>query len=89
MDISENLGDIRTGQNIRKIIACRLIWELKSQNLLYQEQRGSHPGSSTLDQIMYLQEHIQHNLSKRRRTLAVFLDITKGFDAAWRHHKII
>ena len=78
-----------------RIILSRLLFFLKSNSILSPRQAGSHPGRSTLDQILYLSQSISNGFNKPRpgsRKILSTMDFLKAFDSVWHpayFHKLI
>jgi hypothetical protein len=68
---------------MERIIANRLHWFLESKNKINQEQAGFRRGCCTTDHIVQLETDVKLAFSKKRSLVAVFLDISKAYDAVW------
>ena len=65
-----------------RIMLSRLLFFLESNF----RQAGSHPGRSTLDQILFLSQSISDGFNKPRlgsRTILSTIDFSKAFDSVW------
>ncbi|GIY31491.1 proteasome subunit beta type-6 [Caerostris extrusa] len=71
---------------MKRIILRRITFHLMNRNMLPQEQYGFRKGHSTIEQILYFVQRARdaHNMKPSRHTMAVFLDLTKAFDKAWK-----
>jgi hypothetical protein len=65
------------------VIANRLHWYLEYKQILNKEQAGLRRGRSTTDHIVQLETDVKLSFSKKRSTVAVFLDISKAYDSVW------
>lgn len=69
---------------LEKIINYRLMWFLESGNFINATQSGFRRNRSTIDNLVALESDIQEAISDRRHSLAVFFDLKKAYDTAWR-----
>lgn len=65
---------------LEKLINCRLVHYLETNNLLSWNQFGFREKLSTVDAIDNLVFHVAENLDNRQKCLGVFLDLAKAFD---------
>ena len=78
-----------------RIILSRLFFFLESNSILSPCQAAFRPGSSILDQILFLSQSISDGFNKprsRSRTILATIDFTKAFDSVWQpslSHKLI
>ena len=63
----------------------RLVWRLESLNMLVPQQYGFRKGRSTVDVLAGLDTAIKTAFAEKRHLLAVFFDLEKAYDTAWRH----
>ena len=68
---------------MERILSNRIQWLLECKCLINREQAGFRRGCSTTDHITQLESHIKQDFSKKRSTVAVFLDISKAYDSVW------
>jgi hypothetical protein len=68
---------------MERILSNRIQWLLECRCLINREQAGFRRGCSTTDHITQLESHIKQDFSKKRSTVAVFLDISKAYDSVW------
>jgi hypothetical protein len=68
---------------MERILANRIQWLLESKKLINKQQAGFRRGCSTTDHIIQLESQIKQDFSKKRSTVAVFLDISKAYDSLW------
>ena len=73
-----------TGKLLERLINKRLLWHLESNNLLSPTQTGYRQHRSTEDQLAYLTQDIQDGFSDKKKSLAVFFDLSKAFDTVWK-----
>ena len=71
---------------MEKILNARLVHFLESQNLLSPFQFGFRKARSTLEPLTKLQSHIYEAFEQKNHTIAVFFDIQKAYDTAWRYN---
>jgi hypothetical protein len=71
------------GKLLEKILLTRIIHKVGGCGLLQDEQFGFRPKHSTSLQLAHLIERITRNISEKRLTGAVFLDVAKAFDTMW------
>ncbi|GBN82501.1 putative RNA-directed DNA polymerase from transposon X-element, partial [Araneus ventricosus] len=70
---------------LEKMINCRLMYFLETNNLLHPFQSGFRRGRSTLDNILSLETDIRLAFLQRKHLIAVFFDIEKAYDRTWRY----
>ncbi|XP_046684667.1 uncharacterized protein LOC124370426 [Homalodisca vitripennis] len=69
---------------LERMVNRRLIWFLEKNNLLSREQCGFRQGRSTLDLMVSLETTIRDAFLERKQVVAVFFDLEKAYDTAWR-----
>nr|CAI5849124.1 unnamed protein product [Callosobruchus analis] len=72
------------GKVMEKMVNERLSWVLEQGHFLTEHQSGFRKDKSTLDQLVYIENHIQEGFLKRKHTVAIFFDIVKAYDMTWR-----
>ena len=72
------------GKLMERILNKRLIWCLKSNNILAPSQTGYRSHRSTEDQLMLLSQEIENAFQKKERVVSVFFDLSKAFDKVWK-----
>lgn len=70
---------------LEKILNIRLMWFLESNNLISEIQAGYRNNLSTTDLMTRLENDLQNEIYNRKHTIAVFFDIAKAYDTAWRY----
>ena len=70
---------------LEKMVNYRLNWCLQKNKILSPSQFGSQPERSTLDSLTHLEDHIRRGFERKQITVALFFDIQKAYDTAWRH----
>ena len=70
---------------LEKMINNRLMWVLESQGLIAMPQSGFRPNRKTIDHLVQLQTDIRLALSHKLHTIALFFDLQKAYDTAWRY----
>ena len=72
---------------MERLVYNRLISFVNKYSTIAKQQFGFRKNHSTSDALIYFNEHILYNTSKRLFSLAVFIDYSKAFDDI--DHKII
>ncbi|KAK3772626.1 hypothetical protein RRG08_006757 [Elysia crispata] len=72
------------GKLMERLINSRLVWHLEKRNILIPKQAGFRHHRSTEDQVAYIAQHIEDGFQDKRHTLAVWVDMEKAFDRAWK-----
>lgn len=70
---------------LEKIIAIRLVNELKLKQIIQPEQFGFQANHSTSHAIQVIKNDIINGFKNRSTTGMVFLDIQKAFDCVWHN----
>ena len=73
------------GKIMERMVNSRLTWFLEHNNLLCEAQSGFRTNRSTTDNLVKLDSAIRQSLSRRHHFIAVFFDINKAYDTAWRY----
>jgi hypothetical protein len=71
------------GKLFEKIILKRLNYQLREQNVIWDEQFGFKRGHSTTHALLRNVERITHGFNYRKATVILFLDIERAFDKVW------
>ena len=80
------------GKLLERIINTRLMAHLKANNILSPTQSGYRKHRSTEDQLALLAQEIENAFQEKKKTVAVFYDLSKAFDKVWREgllHKVL
>ena len=72
------------GKKMERMVNKRLQFHLETNGLINQTQSGFRKHRSTEDQIAYLTQEIDNEFQEKKKTLAVFVDLTKAFDKVWK-----
>ena len=72
------------GKVMERMVNSRLTWYLEHNNLVDEAQSGFRANRSTTDNLVKLDAAIRLSLSRRHHFIAVFFDIQKAYDTAWR-----
>ena len=72
------------GKTMERMVNKRLQFHLETNGLINQTQSGFRKHRSTEDQIAYLTQEIENGFQEKKKTLAVFVDLTKAFDKVWK-----
>jgi ribonuclease HI len=73
-----------TGKLLERVINARLLWHLESNHLLTPTQTGYRQHHSTEEQLAFLTQDIEDGFQEKKKTLAVFFDLSKAFDTVWK-----
>lgn len=63
-----------------KLLNARLTTYLNDNNILSERQFGFRSGKSTQDAVLELTDTVVRNMDKKRKSLGIFLDLSKAFD---------
>jgi ribonuclease HI len=66
-----------------RLVNARLTWHLETKNLLPNYQSGFRKGRSTMDNLVDLEQRIKMNMNNKKKTYAVFLDMSRAYDKVW------
>ena len=69
---------------LEKMINSRLVWFLEREQCLDETQSGFKRNRSTTDSIVQLTCDAQRAIIRKKHTIAVFFDLKKAYDTAWR-----
>ena len=69
---------------MERMISRRLVWYLEKHSLLTPQQCGFRQGRSSTDHLVALEDAIQNAFLSGQYLAAVFFDIEKAYDTAWR-----
>jgi ribonuclease HI len=72
------------GKLLERMVNRRLLYHLESNGLLAPTQTGYRQHRSTEDQLAYLTQDIEDAFQEKKKTLAVFFDLSKAFDRVWK-----
>ena len=67
------------------MINTRLVWYLESNILISPVHSGFRSERSTNDNLIRLETFIRYAFIKKEYVVAVFFDLEKAYDTAWRH----
>lgn len=70
---------------MEKIINYRLMWLLETQGVISKYQSGFRRNRGTIDNLTKFQTDVQAAIENKSHTIAIFFDIEKAYDTAWRH----
>jgi ribonuclease HI len=79
------------GKVLETVIKTRLSWFLERYKLLSVTQSGFRKKRCTIDQLIKLENEVKEGFVKKKKTVAIFLDMSKAYDICWREgalHKI-
>ncbi|GBL87507.1 hypothetical protein AVEN_165129-1 [Araneus ventricosus] len=63
----------------------RLKYYLETNSFFSPFQSGFRQGRSTIDNLLALETEIRNAFIRRQHAVAIFFDIEKAYDRAWRH----
>lgn len=66
---------------MEKMILTRLSWYLENNQIYPEAMSGFRSGRSAIDNVIDLITCVEHGISERKTTIAIFLDIRKAFDS--------
>ena len=69
---------------MEKVVNARMVWYLETNNILSQEQYGYRKFRSTTDALVRLETYIREAFARKQHVYAVFFDMEKAYDIAWR-----
>ena len=67
-----------------RMINLRIMWFLETNNIICRQQSGFRKNRGTTDNIAQLEQDLNNAISHRSHTIAVFFDLAKAYDSAWR-----
>ncbi|GBN99948.1 putative RNA-directed DNA polymerase from transposon X-element [Araneus ventricosus] len=67
------------------MVNARLVFELEKQGCISPLQSGFRRGRSTFHNLVLLETQIRNPFVKRNHLVAIFFDIEKAYDRAWRY----
>ena len=70
---------------MEKILNARLMWFLEKGNHINITQSGFRKKRSTTDHLIHIETALRQSLADKQHTIAVFFDLTKAYDMAWRY----
>ena len=71
-------------KTLERMINKRLTWFLESNNHISRFQSGFRSDRSTNDNLARLETFIRNVFIKKEHVVAVFFDLEKAYDTAWR-----
>ena len=63
----------------------RLMWILEKLGVIDPNQSGFRKNRSTIDCLTKFQNDIREAIGRKEHAIAIFFDLTKAYDMAWRH----
>ena len=63
----------------------RLMWVLKSKDLLASEKCRFRKNRSTADHLDPFDSYVRNAFAKQKQVLAIFFDLEKAYDTTWKH----
>lgn len=71
-------------KTLQRMVSSRLMYELDRRNLLSKNQFGFRRNRSTNDCLILLEKQILETFAQNQHMLAIFFDLEKAYDTAWR-----
>ena len=71
-------------KTLERIINARLVWVLETGDMFSSLQCGFRENHSTLDHLVRLESFIREAFARKKQVLAVFFDLEKAYDTAWK-----
>jgi hypothetical protein len=72
-------------KTMERMVNSRLVYFLESNNIFAETQSGFRSQRSAVDQLVRLETWVRDGLVNREHVVAVFFDLEKAYDTAWRH----
>ena len=70
---------------MEKVVNQRLVWFLEKTGFFDNAQCGFRRNRSTTDHLVSLDTAVRQSFAAKQHTFALFFDIEKAYDTAWRH----
>ena len=67
------------------LVNNRLVWHLEHHGLLNNIQSGLKKGRNTIDHLVRLESFVRDAFINRQHMCAIFFDLEKAYDTAWRY----
>ena len=77
------------GKLLERMVNRRLTFLLEARNLLSPTQTGYRKFRNTEDQLAFLVQDIENAFQEKKKTLAVFFDLSRAFDKVWKEGLIL
>ena len=68
-----------------RMVNKRLVWFLERTGFFSEYQCGFRAGRCTTDHLVSLDTAVRRSFASKQHTIAVFFDIEKAYDTAWRY----
>ena len=72
-------------KTFERMVNIRLVRIPETQNMITPLQSGFRKGRGTTDHILRLETWIRDTFAKREQAVAIFFDMEKAYDTAWRY----
>lgn len=72
------------GKLLERLVNRRLTFLLEARNILSPTQTGYRKFRNVEDQLALLTQDIESSFQEKKKTLAVFFDLSRAFDKVWR-----
>ena len=70
---------------MERMVNNRLVWYLEKNKIITPEHGGFRKQRSTTDHIIRLESFVREAFVNRQHAVAVFFDLEKAYDTAWRY----
>ena len=71
---------------MERMVNSRLVWFLESNKYISQVQSGFRSNRNTTDCLLQLSSDIEQSIIENKHTIAIFYDLEKAYDKAWRRY---
>jgi hypothetical protein len=72
-------------KTMERMVNNRLVYYLERNNILAETQSGFRSQRGTADQLVRMEMWVREGLVNKEHVVAVFFDLEKAYDTAWRH----
>ena len=69
---------------LEKMVNARLMWYLERGGYINGKQAGFRKNRSATDALIQFEGEVQTAIANKQHTIAIFFDINKAYDTAWR-----
>ncbi|GBM79038.1 putative RNA-directed DNA polymerase from transposon BS [Araneus ventricosus] len=72
-------------KTLERMVNSRLVYELEKHECISPLQSGFRRGRSTVDNLVLLETEMRNAFVRRNYLVAIFFDLEKAYDRAWRY----
>jgi ribonuclease HI len=72
-------------KTMERMVNCRLVWFLESNEILTEYQCGFRSQRSTLDHLVAFETYIRDAFIIKEHVVAIFFDLEKAYDTTWKY----